>query len=97
MFYVEGINYYDIDEKGTSIHAEIDAIQKLKNMSLVKNTPTKIIIVVYRVNNAGTRIMMAKPCANCINEMKSELEKKNYKLHRGWYSTNEGTYERFRL
>ncbi len=97
VFYAVGINQYDIDGKGASLHAEMDAVQKLKDMSRIKKTPTKIIAIVFRVNNAGTRIMMAKPCCHCIAGMKRALERKNYKLHKGWYTTDAGKYERFVL
>lgn len=30
MFYAVGTNQYDIDGKGTSLHAEMDAVQNLK-------------------------------------------------------------------
>jgi hypothetical protein len=75
----------------------MDAVQKLKDMSALKNTKTKVIAIVFRVNNAGTRIMMSKPCGHCIAGMKHALERKHYKLHKGWYTTNEGTYERFEV
>ena len=95
-----GINQYDIDGKGMSLHAEINAVQKLKDYSrngTSTKKPKKVIAIVFRVNNAGTRIMMAKPCCHCLAGMKRELEKKNYKLHKGWYSTDDGTYSRFIL
>ena len=91
------MNQYDIDGNGTSLHAEMDAVQKLKDMSELKNTKTKVIAIIFRVNNAGTRIMMSKPCCHCLAGMKHALERKNYKLHKGWYSTVEGKYERFML
>ena len=98
MFYAVGTNQYDIDGKGTSLHAEMDAVQKLKDASrfgLSSKKPKRVIVIVFRVNNAGTRLMMAKPCCHCIAGMKRMLERKNYKLHKGWYSTDEGMYERF--
>lgn len=88
-----GVNQYDIDGKGTSLHAEMDAVQKL-NISRTKK-PKKVIIIVFRVNNAGTRLMMSKPCCHCIAGMKLALDKKNYKMHKGWYSADDGTYSRF--
>ena len=97
MFYAVGTNQYDIDGKGTSLHAEMDAVQKLNNaigFGSSKN-PKKVIVIIFRVNNAGTRLMMAKPCCHCIAGMKRELGRKNYKLHKGWYSTDAGTYARF--
>jgi|TARA_Y100000389_G_C17419660_1_gene495935 hypothetical protein len=100
VFYAVGTNQYDIDGKGTSLHAEMDAVQKLKDYSRLgfsTKKPKKVIAIVFRVNNAGTRIMMSKPCHQCIAGMKRELERKNYKLHKGWYSTDEGKYEKFNI
>ncbi len=100
MFYAVGTNQYDIDGKGTSLHAEMDAVQKLKDYSRLgfsTKKPKKVIAIVFRVNNAGTRIMMSKPCHQCIAGMKRELERKKYKLHKGWYSTDEGKYEKFNI
>lgn len=100
MFYAVGTNQYDIDGKGTSLHAEMDAVQKLKDYSRLgfsTKKPKKVIAIVFRVNNSGTRIMMSKPCHQCIAGMKRELERKNYKLHKGWYSTDEGKYEKFNI
>ena len=53
MFYAVGTNQYDIDGKGTSLHAEMDAVQKLKENSRFGSTtkkPKKIIVIVFRVN-----------------------------------------------
>jgi hypothetical protein len=95
VFYAVGVNQYDIDGKGTSLHAEMDAVQKLKDLTKTKKTQTCVFAIVFRVNNAGTRLLMSKPCCHCIAGMKRALDKKNYKLHKGWYSTDDGTYERF--
>ena len=46
-----GINQYDIDGKGTSLHAEIDAVQKLKDYSrngTSTKKPKKVIGLVNR-------------------------------------------------
>tara|TARA_B100000900_G_scaffold300910_1_gene259472 strand:+ start:500 stop:787 length:288 start_codon:yes stop_codon:yes gene_type:complete len=88
MFYAYGINRYNVDYKFTSIHAEIDAVSKLKKSEKTK----KVNIIVFRVNNSGTKLCMAKPCCNCINGIKRGFKKKNYKLkgNRCWYTDEEG-------
>lgn len=91
VFYAFGMNRYNVDLKYTSIHAEIDAVRKLKKSEKTK----KINIVVFRVNNSGSRLCMAKPCCNCVNGIKKALEEKNYKLkaNRCWYTNEDGDFE----
>ena len=40
---------------------------------------------------------MSKPCCNCIKYIKKQLEKKNYKLYRGFYSDDDGNFIRFKI
>ena len=56
------MNRYNIDLKFKTIHAEIDAMNKLKKCEKTK----KVNLVVFRVNNSGTKLCMAKPCENCV-------------------------------
>lgn len=93
VFYSIGYNQYNIDGKIKSLHAEVDAINHLK----YSEKTTKVIIVVYRINNAGTKFLMSKPCSCCMNYMRSQLKYKNYKLHRGYYSDNDGNFQKFIL
>jgi hypothetical protein len=88
VFYAYGYNQYNIDLKFKSIHAEVDAINKLKK----SEKPCKINIVVFRVNNSGSELLMAKPCNNCINYIKKELSYKNYKLNKCYYTNENGEY-----
>ena len=54
MFYARGMNYYNVDLKGTSIHAEVDAMNNLKHPILpypkVSNIKKEQIIKI-EVNN----------------------------------------------
>ena len=95
MFYAVGSNQYNIDLKHKSLHAEVDAVNKLKYNH--KKKSKKVTIIVFRVNNAGTKLLMSKPCSCCIATIKRTLAYKNYTLHKGWYTTNEGTYEKFTI
>lgn len=93
MFYAYGYNQYNIDLKFKSIHAEVDAINKLKK----SNKICKINIIIFRVNNSGTNLLMAKPCENCINYIKRELVYKNYKIHKCYYTDNTGDFINFKI
>ena len=93
VFYVTGYNQYNIDLKIKSLHAEVDAINKLKYSEKKK----KIILVVFRINKKGDKYLMSKPCCHCMKYIESQLEKKNYKLYRGFYSDNNGNFIRFKI
>ena len=90
VFYAYGINQYNVDYKFTSIHAEIDAVSKLKRSEKTK----KINMIVFRVNNSGTKLCMAKPCSDCIKGIKRNLKYKNYKLkaNKCWYTNVDGDF-----
>ena len=79
----------------SSRHAEVDAVNNLSYNHNKK--PKKINILIIRTNNKGDRFMLAKSCTPCINYMKKYLKLKNYKLHKGWYSNDEGTFTQFKL
>lgn len=95
VFYATGMNYYNIDLNGTSLHAEVDAVNKLKPNN--KSQQKKINLIVLRTNNKGDRFMMAHSCQPCLNYMKNELEKKNYKVHNAWYSNEDGLFTKFNI
>ena len=91
MFYAYGVNQYNIDFKFTSIHAEIDAVSKLKPSEKRK----EVKMVVFRVNNSGSKLCMAKPCCNCIKGIKHAFNHKNYRLkaNKCWYTNESGDFE----
>lgn len=86
MFYARGINYYNIDDKYTSIHAEVNAVQKLP--------PTqkriKVDVFVFRTNRKGNILTMSKPCDNCMNYIHKNLAMKGYRLNRIYYTDFQG-------
>ena len=49
-------------------------------------------MVVFRVNNSGSKLCMAKPCCNCVKGIKREFMNKNYKLkaNKCWYTNEVG-------
>lgn len=85
MFYSFGINQYNIDCKNKTIHAEVDALLKLK----YQDTPTKIDILIFRTNKKGIKLMNAKPCCNCINQIKRFFKNKNYRTNRIYYTGDD--------
>ena len=91
MFYAFGYNQYNICEKAScqdcdSIHAEVDCVLKLKKVE----KPKSINLCVFRTNNKGNALMMAKPCDNCIQAINYNLKKKNYVLKKLLYTDEEG-------
>lgn len=84
MFYVYGVNQYNVDCKNGTIHAEVDALLKLEYQLNLK----KVDILVFRTNKSGKKLMNAKPCCNCISQILRIFKKKNYKTSRIYY-TNE--------
>ncbi len=90
-FYAYGINRYNIDLKFSTIHAEIEAVNKLR----FSEKETSIKMIVFRVNNSGTKLCMAKPCCNCVKGIRRELKRKNYKLkaNRCFYTDEYGEFK----
>ncbi len=86
MFYAKGINYYNIDGKGKTIHAEMNAISNLKYSKKIR----KVDLFVFRTNKCGDKLTMSKPCCNCMQNMEINITKKGYKLRRIYYTDFEG-------
>jgi hypothetical protein len=70
------------------IHAEHDAIRKLPKLRRNKRQQ-QISILVIRVS-VKNRLLLSKPCCNCINIMKTIPEKKGYKIKNIYYSDDNG-------
>jgi hypothetical protein len=68
------------------MHAEVDCVSKLKK----SNNCSHINLFVFRTNNKGDKLMMAKPCENCIRTIDFTLKKKNYKLKKILYTNEDG-------
>jgi cytidine deaminase len=74
-----------------SIHAEINAIDKIKtNYETKKLQPINLLII--RVNKLG-EIKMSKPCKNCIDRLLDFPCKKGYKVKQIIYSLDDGNFE----
>lgn len=88
--YSYGINQYNIDFKFNTIHAEVDAVKKLKK----NNKQKKVNMIVFRINKDEKQLCNAKPCINCIKTIQNELKKKNYRLksNKCWYTDQQGNF-----
>ena len=84
-----GVNQMsDIYGKNPGIHAEQDAINKLKPMT--RNKHLKIInMLVIRISKTN-KISNSKPCTICINNIKTLPEKKGYRIKNIYYSNEYG-------
>ena len=78
----------DIEGNTPGIHAEHNALLKLKPLNKKKRL-TQINLLVIRVSKTN-KIQSSKPCWNCILNMKSIPEKKGYKLKLIYYSDGNG-------
>lgn len=73
-------------ENKDCVHAEVDCVSKLKKSE--KCIPLNL--VVFRTNNNGDKLMMSKPCQNCLNTIDFTLKRKNYNLKKIWYTDDIG-------
>ena len=78
----------DIDGTTPGIHAEHNALSKLKPIKYKKRLE-QINILVIRVSKTN-KIQTSKPCNNCIKIMETIPEKKGYKLQNIYYSDDKG-------
>ena len=87
-----GINRYNIDYNFNTIHAEVNAVNNLKYNHKLRQK--KINMIVYRINRNKHELCNAKPCQNCLNYIKLNLKRKNYRLknNRIYYTDNNGNF-----
>ena len=79
-----GINYFvnEIHPKST-VHAEVDALFKYKNINKRKLNDKCIDIIVIRTNK-NMKLINSKPCLNCLNIIKK------FKINKIYYSDENG-------
>ena len=94
-FDIFGINHYNIDTKFKSRHAEVDAVTKLRYSEKQK----QVTMLVFRTNNKGNKLLMAKPCDNCVRTIRKTLKYKNYKLkaNKCYYTDREGKFSYIKI
>jgi hypothetical protein len=73
-------------KKGAGVHAEEEALLKLKTNT--KRVKTQINVVVIRVSMTN-RLQPSKPCESCIKKMRALSNKKGYKIREIWYSDKD--------
>tara|TARA_B110001452_G_scaffold267348_1_gene276888 strand:+ start:7790 stop:8044 length:255 start_codon:yes stop_codon:yes gene_type:complete len=73
-------------ENKDCLHAEVDCVEKLKKSEKI----SPINLIVFRTNNDGKKLMMAKPCQNCLNIIDFTLKQKNYRLKKLCYTDENG-------
>jgi len=78
----------DDNGKNPGIHAETDALTKLKPLRCDKKLKF-INILVIRLSKKNN-LQSSKPCINCINTMRILPPKKGYSIQYIYYSDNEG-------
>jgi hypothetical protein len=85
-----GINIMgDTEGMVCGIHAEHDAIRKLRPLKYKKKLKN-IDILVIRISKTN-KFYLSKPCNRCICMMKTLPNKLGYNIKNVYYSTNNGT------
>jgi hypothetical protein len=80
-----GFNFMgDINGLEPGVHAEHDAINKLKPLKRKKHLQN-INLLVIRLSRKN-KLQSSKPCVDCINKIKFLPEKKGYKIKNIYYS-----------
>jgi cytidine deaminase len=78
----------DLYGNEAGVHAEHDAINKLKPIAKKKHLQNiNILVIRFSKNN---KLQQSKPCVNCIRTMKTLPEKKGYKIKNIFYSNENG-------
>ena len=70
------------------VHAEHNALTKLKPIKIKKNLET-INLLVVRFSKTN-KLQSSKPCSNCIKILNTIPEKKGYKIQNIYYSNSDG-------
>jgi len=83
----KGINHYITNRKYPSIHAEIDAISKLRPC---KNKIIRLNLVVIRLNPYTSELRNSKCCIECLYYLNKKLQRRGYKIHKLYFSDQNG-------
>ena len=78
----------DYSRNDHGIHAEHDAITRLKQLKKKKHL-RNVNMLVIRISK-NNKLQNSKPCANCIETMKILPEKKGYHIRNIYYSNENG-------
>ena len=72
------------------MHAEIDAIRKLKTNY---RKPKSVIALIFRISKDGNKILLGKPCEKCKYQLENTIRKKGYNVSKIYYTTSDETIE----
>lgn len=93
--------FYSIGTNYDLVHAEMDAINKIKpNIERNKRKNYKninILIIRYRNSDETRELAMSKPCALCLYYMATKLLEKGYTVRNIYYSTDDNKIEKASL
>jgi cytidine deaminase len=78
-----------------SIHAEDNAIRKLKNNT--KKKLIKVDMLVIKVSSSERKLGISLPCTRCLYKFITALPMKGYSLQNIYYSTETGQIEKINL
>lgn len=78
----------DINGNQPGVHAEHDAINRLKPLHRKKHLENVNMLVIRLSKN--NKMQNSKPCANCIETMRNLPEKKGYRIRNIYYSDDNG-------
>lgn len=78
----------DTNGNQPGVHAEHDAINRLKPLQRKKRLQNVNILVIRLSKN--NKMQNSKPCANCIETIKTLPEKKGYRIKNIYYSGDNG-------
>jgi cytidine deaminase len=83
--YSYGYNIYNTDSRKRSIHAEHNAINKLKKTDKRK----KINVLIFRIDRSYKKVMTCVPCERCKKRLKEDIKKKGYLLNNIYCTSND--------
>ena len=89
-----GVNHYSATSDKT-IHAEENAITRLKPRPTTKALKSVNIIVIRTTKNGV--LGSSKPCVHCTSKLSEMLPKRGYRVNWVYYSTAGGGIERCKL
>jgi hypothetical protein len=89
-FYAFGYNRYNLYGTTRTIHAEIDAVVKLKSNYRKSKS---VVVLIFRISKDRNKLLLGKPCDNCKHKLKTTIRNKGYNLSKIYYTTYDETIE----
>lgn len=90
-----GYNKYgDIQKKDPGLHAEEDALLKLRKNHSNKLEPIHLLVIRISANN---KLQSSKPCSACLRVMNTLPSKKGYKIKNIYFSDGNNNIVKTKL